>query len=406
MNPAPIVASEARGAFDPLPIARALVACRSVTGENDGGAQALIAQRLAALGFTVTHLPFGPPGRETPNLFARIGAGAPHVCFAGHTDVVPPGPDRGWSVDPFAAIVRDDTLFGRGACDMKGAIAAFIAATAAHLASRPADEAAHRAAEAAGTISLLITGDEEGDATDGTVRVVAWLAAHDLMPDFCLVGEPTNPSRLGETVKIGRRGSMNATIEVDGVQGHSAYPERADNPVHRLMPLLAELVARPLDDGTESFAPSSLQVTSVDVGNAARNVIPDRATALLNIRFNDLHTAEELGARLGAVAERHAPGRVRVRWTAGGHPFVTTSAREVGILSDAIMRVTGARPALDTGGGTSDARFLAPHCAVAEFGLVGASMHKADEHVPVRDLRALAAIYRTFLDDALRGAAR
>ncbi len=396
MNTAALADLEDGGAFDPLAIARALVACRSVTGEADGGAQAVVAERLGALGFTVTHLPFGPAGRETPNLFARIGAGAPHVCFAGHTDVVPAGPERGWSVEPFGGVVREDILFGRGACDMKGAVAAFIAAAAVHLATRPADRP--------GTLSMLITGDEEGDATDGTVRVVTWLGEHDLLPDFCLVGEPTNPSRLGEMVKIGRRGSMNATIEVDGVQGHSAYPERADNPIHRLAALLAELVSRPLDDGTDAFAPSSLQVTSVDVGNAARNVIPDRATALLNIRFNDRHTDASLGAHLRSVAGRHAPGRARVSWTASGAPFVTTSSREVGILADAVERVTGLRPALDTGGGTSDARFLAPHCAVAEFGLVGQSMHKADEHVPVRDLRALAAIYRLFLDDVMTGA--
>ncbi len=378
--------------FDPLPLARRLIACRSVTGEQDGGAQAAVSSMLSGLGFTVTSLPFGRPGHEIPNLFATIGSGAPHVCFAGHTDVVPAGPLRGWSVEPFAGTVRDGILFGRGSADMKGAVAAFVAAMAAHLAARPNPR---------GTISVLVTGDEEGEATDGTVRVVDWMRENACLPDFCLVGEPTNPATLGETIKIGRRGSLNATITVHGVQGHAAYPDRADNPVHRLAALLAELVAAPLDDGSRRFAPSGLQVTSLDVGNPARNVIPDRATALLNIRFNDRQTADGLVAHLRAVAERHAPGRAHLEWTVGATPFVTEPAREIAALSRAVERVTGRTPALDTAGGTSDARFLARWCRVAEFGLVGASMHKADEHVAVADLRALAAIYRLFLDDVL-----
>ncbi len=373
---------------DPLPLARALIQRASVTGALSEGvdAQAVLADALAALGFTVETLPFGPAARRTPNLFATVGHGRPHVCFAGHTDVVPPG-DRGWSVDPFAARVEGDRLIGRGACDMKGAIAAFVAAAAGWLADGPPPF----------TVSVLATGDEEGDATDGTVRVVEWLARLNRLPDFCLVGEPTNAGTLGETVRIGRRGSLHAEIAVDGVQGHVAYPERADNPVHRLLAILGELVATPLDEGTPFFEPSGLQVTSIDVGNQASNVIPARAASRLNIRFNDRHDGASLGRLIRDTARRHAPDRATVDIRVGAAPFVTEPAGEIAALADAIESVTGLRPVLDTGGGTSDARFFAPYCRVAEFGLVGRTMHAVDEHVPLADLRALAAIYHRFL---------
>ena len=244
--------------MDPLPLAQDLIRCRSVTPEDDG-ALAVLTRALKGLGFETFGADFG----TTPNLFARIGAGSPHFCFAGHTDVVPPG-ETGWTADPFAGEVRDGALIGRGACDMKGAVAAFVAAAEAHL------------PELRGSISLLITGDEEGPATDGTVRVLEWMAANGHVPDLCLVGEPTNPHVLGEVIKIGRRGSLNAEIRVTGTQGHAAYPQKADNPVHRLIPALAALTEAPLDDGSDWFEPSTLQVTSVDVGNPATNVIPGR----------------------------------------------------------------------------------------------------------------------------------
>ncbi len=376
-------------AVDALELAKALIACRSVT-PADGGAQDLLADALEGIGFTVTRLPSGDPAAPTPNLFARIGDGSPHLCFLGHTDVVPPG-TAGWTADAFAPEIRDGVLYGRGACDMKGGIAAFVGACAAVL---------DRGGPARGSLSLLITGDEEGAALHGTRAVVEWLRETGPMPDFCLVGEPTNPAVLGEMIKVGRRGSLNAALTVLGRQGHSAYPERADNPVHRLVGALAELTGTRLDEGSARFAPSTLQVTSVDVGNAATNVIPGRAAARLNIRFNDRQTGEGLERWLRDVAGRHAPAHA-LEVTVGAEPFVGDDSGadgpELAALVDAVVAVTGRRPVLDTGGGTSDARFLAPFCRVAEFGLVGASMHAVDECVPVADLRRLTAIYERWL---------
>ncbi len=360
---------------DPLPLAQALIRCASVT-PADGGAQDVLAAALEALGFQVWRLPFG----TTPNLFARRGQAGPHLCFAGHTDVVPAG--DAWDGDPFGGDVRDGALHGRGACDMKGAIAAFVAAVTDY--------------QGIGSISLLITGDEEGPATDGTVRVLDWMAEHGQIPDFCLVGEPTNPARLGEVIKIGRRGSLNAAITVHGTQGHAAYPQRADNPVHRLVRALSALTAAPLDAGTEWFEPSSLQVTSVDVGNPATNVIPGRASARLNIRFNDRHTGAALEAWLRATLAQHAE-RFELEVAVSGEAFLTAPGPMVDRLAAAVAGVTGITPRLDTGGGTSDARFIARHCPVAEFGLVGATMHQANERAPVDDLRRLARIYGAVL---------
>ena len=265
---------------------------------------------------------------------------------------------------------------------MKGAIAAFVAAAADH--------------GGTGSVSLLITGDEEGPATDGTVRVLDWMAAHGHIPDFCLVGEPTNPARLGEVIKIGRRGSLNAEIAVQGTQGHAAYPQRADNPVHRLLRALAALTAAPLDAGTEWFEPSSLQVTSVDVGNPAANVIPGLARARLNIRFNDRHTGASLEAWLRATLAQHAE-RFELKVTVSGEAFLTAPGPLVDRLAVTVAEAAGVVPRLDTGGGTSDARFIARHCPVAEFGLVGATMHQANERVPVEDVRHLARIYGAVL---------
>ncbi|MGH7066549.1 MAG: succinyl-diaminopimelate desuccinylase [Acetobacteraceae bacterium] len=365
---------------DPLALARALIRCPSVTPE-DAGAQDVLARALEGLGFRVQALRFG----EVHNLYARLGDSPPLFCFAGHTDVVPPG-DANWSVDPFGAEIRDGRLFGRGACDMKGAIAAFVGAAATHVA----------AGTNKGSISLLITGDEEGAATSGTVKVLEWMRAEGEQPDFCLVGEPTNPARLGEMIKIGRRGSLNATISVHGRQGHVAYPGLADNPIHRLIGALAALIATPLDAGSAWFQPSSLQITSIDVGNRASNVIPAVARAALNIRFNDLHRGADLAHWLSSVLAQHAD-QVAIETAISGEAFRTLPGPALTKLAAAIERASGIRPRFDTSGGTSDARFIAGYCPVAEFGLVGASMHQADEYVPISELIALAAIYRTIL---------
>ena len=366
--------------MDPVALAQALIRCPSVT-PADAGAQPVLAEALERLGFAVTRLRYG----EIENLFARVGSGGPHFCFAGHTDVVPVGA-ASWRHDPFAAEIHDGVLYGRGACDMKGGIAAFVAAAAEHIA----------AGSPRGSISLLITGDEEGAATDGTVRVLPWMREHGHIPDFCLVGEPTCPVRLGDMVKIGRRGSLNAKIAVHGTQGHVAYPHRADNPVHRLLRALAALTAAPVDAGTDWFEPSTLQVTSIDVGNTVTNVIPAAARAMLNIRFNDLHTGAALSAWLRATLAQYAE-QVDLDVSISGESFVTQPGPVMDRLCAAIERETGIAPKRDTGGGTSDARFIARYCPVAEFGLVGASMHQADECVPVEELRCLARTYRGML---------
>ena len=370
---------------DPLPLAQALIRCASVT-PADVGAQGVLSDALRRLDFTVTPLRYG----EIENLFARIGSGSPHICFAGHTDVVPIGAGQ-WQFDPFGAEVRNGVLYGRGACDMKGGIAAFVAGAAQHLADGPPK----------GSISLLITGDEEGPAVDGTVRVLEWMRANDQIPDFCLVGEPTCPVKLGDMVKIGRRGSLNAKITVHGTQGHVAYPHRADNPVHRLVRAAAALTAAPLDAGNDWFEPSSLQFTSVDVGNPVTNVIPAAARAMLNIRFNNQHSGASLSAWLRAVLAQHTE-RFNLDISISGESFLTQPGKLVETLRQAIIDASGVDPKLDTGGGTSDARFIANYCPVAEFGLVGATMHQTDERVPVAELRDLARIYRSILTAFLR----
>jgi succinyl-diaminopimelate desuccinylase len=361
---------------DPLPLARGLIRCGSVT-PADGGAQDVLTEALERLGFTVHRLRYG----EIENIFARLGTGGPHFCFAGHTDVVPVGAAN-WRDNPFGGEVRDGVLYGRGACDMKGAIAAFVAGVAQYL-----DEGKPK-----GSISLLITGDEEGPAVDGTVKVLEWMRERDQIPDFCLVGEPTCPVKLGDMVKIGRRGSVNFKIEVHGTQGHVAYPHRVDNPVHRLVAAMQALTAAPIDAGTEWFEPSTLQVTSIDVGNAATNVVPASARAMLNIRFNDKHSGASLIAWVRATLARYAE-RFDVEASISGESFVTQPGPMVDILRHSIVGATGVEPKLDTGGGTSDARFITRYCPVAEFGLVGATMHQTDERVPVAEMRDLARIY-------------
>jgi succinyl-diaminopimelate desuccinylase len=367
----------AAGLTDPLPLAQSLIRCASVT-PADAGAQDTLCGALGRLGFRLHRLRYG----EIENIFARLGSGGPHFCFAGHTDVVPVGAAN-WRTDPFGGEVGNGALYGRGACDMKGAIAAFVAGIAQYLEQGIPN----------GSVSLLITGDEEGHATDGTVKVLEWMRANDQIPDFCLVGEPTCPVKLGDMIKIGRRGSVNIKIEIHGTQGHVAYPHRADNPVHRLIQALDALTSAPVDAGTDWFEASSLQVTSVDVGNGATNVIPISARAALNIRFNDGHSGASLIAWVRATLSRYAE-RFDLESSIGGESFLTKPGPQVDILRSAILRATGIDPKLDTGGGTSDARFIANYCPVAEFGLVGATMHQTDECVPVAELRDLARIYR------------
>jgi succinyl-diaminopimelate desuccinylase len=361
--------------MDPLPLLQDLIRCPSVT-PADAGAMAVLEAALEPLGFTCTRLRFG----EIENLFARRGSEGPHLCFAGHTDVVPPGDLAGWAADPFGAEVQDGVVYGRGATDMKGGVAAWIAA----IASLPR--------ELPGSLSLLITGDEEGPATDGTVKVLEWMQANGQIPDMCIVGEPTSKAVLGDTIKIGRRGSMNVAIAIHGVQGHTAYPQRADNPIHRLVRVLYTLTATPLDQGSEWFEATTLQVSSFDVGNPATNVIPPVARARLNIRFNDLHSSVSLTQRIRDVLEAEG-ARYELDVSCSGESFLTQPGDFVAALKTATRQAAGVEPKLDTGGGTSDARFIARYCPVAELGAVGATMHKSDESTPVEELRALSRLY-------------
>jgi succinyl-diaminopimelate desuccinylase len=364
-----------------LALAQDLVRCASVT-PADAGAQEVLASALAALGFEIHRLRLGsPPDGPIENLFATLGSGAPHFAFAGHTDVVPTGDVAAWSVDPFAAEIGNGRLVGRGVADMKGAIAAFVGAAGRQIARG-----------LPGRLSLIITGDEEGPATYGTAPMLEWLEAHDLVPDLCLVGEPTSAQVLGDTIKVGRRGSLNAWITVNGAQGHVAYPHRADNPATRLVAILASLKARHLDDGSDWFDPSNLEVTDIAVGNPATNVIPAQARARLNIRFNDLHHGPDLEAWVRATVAELAPsGDVVVKIS--GEAFLTEPGQLSDIVAAAVRDVTGIEAELSTSGGTSDARFIRRLCPVVEFGLPGGSMHKTDESIAVADLAALTDIY-------------
>jgi succinyl-diaminopimelate desuccinylase len=375
--------------IDPVVLSRSLIRCPSVTPE-DAGAQGVLADALSAVGFAVSRLTFG--GGDAPaiaNLVATCGAGRPHFCFAGHTDVVPPGDGAAWTVDPFAAELRDGRLYGRGAADMKTAIACFAAAAERFL--------ARRGSGFAGTVSLLVTGDEEGPARHGTAAVLPWLAERGLTPDACLVGEPTSRVALGEAVKIGRRGSLNAVLTVFGTQGHAAYPERADNPLPRLVAMLADFEDGALDDGTPRFAPSRLSLTSIDVGNAVTNLIPGRAEARFNVRFNDLHTAGGLVRLLERRLAAHG-SRFELVTECSGEAFLCPPGPLVDTVVAAAERVLGRRPSLDTGGGTSDARFIKDYCPVVEFGMPGETAHRTDEHVEVADVERLTAVYGEVLD--------
>jgi succinyl-diaminopimelate desuccinylase len=373
---------------------KALIACPSVT-PAEGGAQAWMAGVLGEAGFAVERLKFSEPGTpDVDNLFASIGSGAPHLVFAGHTDVVPPGDEARWSHAPFGGEVSGGLLYGRGAVDMKGGIACFLAAALTKVAD----------GKPAGTLSLIITGDEEGPSINGTVKTLAWALDKGHRFDAALVGEPTSRQRLGDTIKIGRRGSLSGTITATGRQGHAAYPQLADNPLPRLVRVLDRLARLTLDTGNPDFEPSNLEVTSIDVGNPAFNVIPAEARARFNVRFNDGWTTETLAAHLRSeidAALADAPGKAKVTMAVepgASESFLTPSGPLVDSLSRAIGSVTGTFPSPSTGGGTSDARFFKGVCPVVEFGLVGDTMHQVDERVPLTDLAQLTAIYRAFLD--------
>lgn len=378
---------------DPVAIARDLIRCRSITPE-EGGALSYLQSVLTGAGFAVHRQTFTESGTmPVENLFARIGDAAPNLAFAGHTDVVPPGNEAAWHHPPFAGHIAGDKLYGRGATDMKGGIAAFVAAALDHL-------AANHGRPKRGSISLLITGDEEGIAVNGTIKLLQWVAARGEKFDHCILGEPSNLKSIGDTIKAGRRGSLNGTLVVEGRQGHVAYPDRADNPIRGLVTLIAALQA-PLDQGSELFDPSHLEFTSVDVGNQTVNLIPGEARARFNIRYNDRHTQGTLKALVEERAQAAGAGRIRYafEWqSSNADVFVTKPGPFTELAVTAIAEVTGKKPKLSTSGGTSDARFIKDYCPVLEFGLVGATMHQVDEYAPLADLVTLTAIYRRIIE--------
>ena len=380
-----------RPGVDPVRLLQDLLRCPSVT-PAEGGALALIERTLAPAGFAVERPVFSEAGTpDVENLFATIGAAGPHFVFAGHTDVVPPGDEAAWTHPPFSGDIAGGFVYGRGAADMKGGIAAFIAAALDHL----------QEGELGGRISLLITGDEEGPSVNGTGKLLEWAAARGHRFDAAIVGEPTNPSVLGEAIKVGRRGSLSGTITVHGRQGHVAYPHLAINPIPQLMRLIRRLTAEALDQGSERFDASNLEFVGLEVDNRAWNVIPAAASARFNIRFNDQWTPDTLAAWIEARLDEAAGNEIRYELEIAprmSSSFLTHSEALIGTLAAAIEAETGRRPELSTSGGTSDARFIKDYCPVVEFGLVGATMHQVDEHIAIADLLALKAIYRRFLD--------
>ena len=384
---------------DPAQNLAALIACPSVT-PLEGGALTVLARLLEPLGFKVERsleTEAGTPDIE--NFYARLGSEGPHLMFAGHTDVVPVGDEAAWSHPPFSAAIENGMMYGRGAVDMKGGIACFAAAMARYIEKNGSPK---------GSVSFLITGDEEGPAINGTVKLLERMAAKQERWDACLVGEPTNPDQLGDMIKIGRRGSISGWITVHGVQGHAAYPHLADNPLRGILQLTHALMDPPFDHGSDNFPPTNLEVTSIDTGNAATNVIPAKSKAIFNIRFNDLWTAETVQAEIikrldaaakeGALRGDRSAVRYEIEWSARpSHVFLTRDEPLIASLSGAVASVTGREPKLSTTGGTSDARFIKDYCPVVEFGLVGQTMHMVDERVALADLETLTEIYETFI---------
>jgi succinyl-diaminopimelate desuccinylase len=376
-------------ADDPLELSEALIRRPSVT-PTEAGALDVLGAALEEVGFTCHRLPFSAEGTpDVDNLYARFGTGQPNFCFAGHTDVVPPGDPADWASDPFEPTRRDGRLYGRGAADMKCAVAAF--ATAAR-------RFVKRNGDFGGSISMLITGDEEGPAINGTRKVLDWMRDNGEVIDACLVGEPTNPLELGDMIKIGRRGSMNAAITVEGTQGHVAYPDIAENPVPRLLAFLKAVDDHVFDTGTDHFPPTNLEITTIDVGNPTTNLIPAKAEARLNIRFNDQHTGASLSAFLEERRAALAGVGSRLDISISGEAFLTPPGALSTVVADAVEAATGRKPELSTTGGTSDARFIKDHCPVVEFGMINETAHKIDENAKLDDITALTDIYAGVLD--------
>lgn len=381
-------------AKDPVAVTQALIRCPSVT-PHEGGALTLLQEILTSAGFDCHRMTFSETGTpDVENLYARLGTQSPNLCFAGHTDVVPPGHLDAWSVPPFAAEIRNGILYGRGAVDMKGGVGCFLAATLRYL--QKAD------GKFPGSISFLITGDEEGPSINGTAKVLDWMQAKGERIDACIVGEPSNPAALGDEIKIGRRGSLNGHLIVHGKQGHAAYPSKAENPVPKLARIIDRLSATALDTGTSNFEPSHLVVTVISVPNTATNVIPGRAEAQFNVRYNDTWTRPRLENHLRSICEAAAAelsARIELTFSGTGDVFLTKPGPLVETMANAVQAATGRRPALSTGGGTSDARFIKDHCPVIEFGLVNKTIHQVDEHVSVADLETLTRIYADFIEN-------
>ena len=378
---------------DPVTILQSLIRCPSVT-PDEAGALSYLENLLSAAGFTSHRLAFKDANTpDIDNLFARIGTQGPHLCFAGHTDVVPVGDERGWTHPPFGAEIHDGKIYGRGATDMKGSVAAFAAAAMDYLSENP---------KLPGSISFLITGDEEGPAINGTIKVLQWMKEQGHLPDHCLVGEPSCVDHLGDTIKIGRRGSLSFTVEVEGKQGHVAYPNKVSNPVHKLSRFVDRISSTPVDHGNEHFDPSSLQVTTFDVGNPAGNVVPARATAKFNIRYSTEHDYESLRAWVNAhvaAVKSELGGTWNVSSSEGAEAFITEPGEFVKLVQDAAALETNRRPTLSTTGGTSDARFIKDYCPVLEFGPTNATIHQVNESIDIEELKATTRIYKRVIEN-------
>ncbi|HVA55619.1 MAG TPA: succinyl-diaminopimelate desuccinylase [Gammaproteobacteria bacterium] len=362
-----------------LELAKELIACPSIT-PNDAGCQQIIAARLSKIGFKVEHLRFG----QVDNLWARLGAESPLLVFAGHTDVVPPGPKEQWHSDPFTPVIKDGFLYGRGAADMKSGLAAMVVATERFLETKPKPD---------GSLAFLITSDEEGPSVDGTVKVMEMLARRAEKIDWCVLGEPSSLEIFGDTIRHGRRGSLTGLLTVHGVQGHVAYPERADNPIQRTLPALMELCEHPWDNGSKQFSPTSFQISNFNSGTGAGNIIPGHADIRFNFRYSNSVTATELQERVHKILDRHKL-RYKIEWRPMGEPFLTPAGLLSSTVQEVVKRLTGIEPRLDTGGGTSDGRFIAPTGAqVVEFGPLNTSIHKIDECVEIDELEPLVQVY-------------
>lgn len=375
-----------------IEILKELIRCPSIT-PSDSGAQDVLIKRLEKAGFEIFDLPFGEGQERIKNFFARIGTGSPHLCFAGHTDVVPPGPEVKWTHPPFAAAEENGLIYGRGTSDMKGGVAAFTAAVLEYLDNLDG--------ELQGSLSFLITGDEEGPAINGTDKVLGWMEQNGHVPDMCLVAEPTNPNYLGQEIKIGRRGSLTGTLSVKGKQGHVAYQHLADNPLPRLVKLLDLLSNLKLDEGSDNFAASNFEITTIDVGNTASNVIPREGKAVFNVRFNDHWSSKTLETFIREKLDESGLD-YNLETESNAESFVTKQGFFTDEIVRAIEHITGKKPALTTGGGTSDARFIARACPVAEFGLINATIHQIDEHTARSDMLTLKEIYITLIGNILR----